>query len=306
MKMEDRVRAYEGAPDVHLLTAFAHDWTAERWPASTYWHVGDIVWRIFQNSVFDPFANIRVWPHRGRLAAVAWFEPPAQVEFDLRSDADAGLAEEILAWSENRARELRPKDGSALMLTTCALDSDQTRIALLERRSYAKVERHSVRMRCSLDTAIPDSRLPDGMRVRHATDDDIVQRVDLHRDAWSVWGASSVTAEAYRRLRTAPGYDEQLDIVVEAADGRLVSYCICWVDAANGIGEFEPVGTRPEFAGRGLARAVIFEGLRRLHERGMHTALVQTASINERALALYPACGFAVTDREHFYEKQLV
>ena len=35
--------------------------------------------------------------------------------------------------------------------------------------------------------------------------------VDLHRDAWSVWGPSPATVEAYRRLRAAPLYDEELD-----------------------------------------------------------------------------------------------
>jgi ribosomal protein S18 acetylase RimI-like enzyme len=255
--------------------------------------------------VFDPFANIRLWRDGRGLVAVGWFEPPLHAEFDLGSDADPGLTAEILAWSEERARETGAKDASALALTATALGSDAARIALLERCGYAKIERHGVRMRRSLDVAIPDGRLPRGVRVRHATDDDIAERVDLHRDAWSVWGASSVTVEAYRRLRAAPGYDEQLDIVVEAADGRLASYCICWVDTANGIGEFEPVGTRPEFAGQGLGRAVIIEGLHRLRARGMHTALVQTASINDRALALYPSCGFEVIEREHFYQKRI-
>ena len=104
-------------------------------------------------------------------------------------------------------------------------------------------------------------------------------------------------------LRAHPLYDEQLDIVVEAPDGQLVSYCICWVDAANGVGVFEPVGTRPAYAGRGLARAAIFEGMRRLRDRGMHAARVSTASINERALRLYPACGFEVVDIRRYYVK---
>ena len=37
----------------------------------------------------------------------------------------------------------------------------------------------------------------------------------------------------------------------------------------------------------------------------MHTALVGTASVNERALRLYPACGFEHVDEEHYYVKPL-
>ena len=38
---------------------------------------------------------------------------------------------------------------------------------------------------------------------------------------------------------------------------------------------------------------------------GMHTALIGTASVNTRALRLYPFAGFEEVDREHYYVKQL-
>ncbi len=108
--------------------------------------------------------------------------------------------------------------------------------------------------------------------------------------------------DAYRRLRTTPGYDAELDIVIESG-GRLVSYCVGWTDPASGVGYFEPVGTRPSSAGLGYGRAALHEGLRRMRERGLHTAMVATASINTAAQALYPSAGFRVVDEEHFYTK---
>lgn len=140
-----------------------------------------------------------------------------------------------------------------------------------------------------------------GYRVRHATEADLEERAELHRDAWSAWGESAFSVNRYRRLRAAPVYREELDIVVEAPDGPLVSYCICWVDEATGVGVFEPVGTRPEYTGRGLGRAAIHEGLRRLRDLGMHTALIGTASVNEPALALYPSCGFEFVEKEVYW-----
>ena len=56
-----------------------------------------------------------------------------------------------------------------------------------------------------------------GLRLRHATDADLEARVDVHRDAWSVWGRSKTTVETYRRLRSAPLYDPELDVVLEDA-----------------------------------------------------------------------------------------
>ena len=49
------------------------------------------------------------------------------------------------------------------------------------------------------------------------------ERAELHRDAWSVWGQSRFTANAYRRLRQARLYDEWLDVVAEY-EGRLVEF----------------------------------------------------------------------------------
>jgi ribosomal protein S18 acetylase RimI-like enzyme len=140
--------------------------------------------------------------------------------------------------------------------------------------------------------------------LRHATDDDLEARVDVHRDAWSVWGRSKITVESYRLLRSAPLYLPELDVVLEDATGRFLSYCIGWQDAANGIGHFEPVGCRPDSTGRGYARAVTLEAMRRMKSRGLHTALVSTASVNERARVLYPSSGFLEVDRAYFYTKQ--
>lgn len=42
-----------------------------------------------------------------------------------------------------------------------------------------------------------------------------------------------------------------------------------------------------------------------MQTRGLHTALVATASVNERARVLYPSCGFVEVDRAHYYVKQL-
>jgi ribosomal protein S18 acetylase RimI-like enzyme len=106
-------------------------------------------------------------------------------------------------------------------------------------------------------------------------------------------------------MRATPGYDPEIDVVLEDETGRFVSYCICWADDTTRIGYFEPVGTRPAFTGRGLGRAVILEGLGRLRERGMRTARVGTASINEGAARLYRSAGFQLVDREWFYTRAL-
>jgi ribosomal protein S18 acetylase RimI-like enzyme len=190
-------------------------------------------------------------------------------------------------------------------LSVEARDSDAGRIAFFEGRGSVRNERGGYRFTQSLERPMPVPTLPPGFRLRYPTEEDIEERVDLHRDAWSVWGPSGFSVELYRKVRVAPLYDPELDVVLEAPDGRLVSYCICWADQASGVGLFEPVGTRPGCARRGLGKATILEGLRRLRARGMRTATVGTASVNEGAAALYRSAGFELVEMEHMYTKAL-
>lgn len=307
-------RPCDGAADLDPLIAFAREATAARLPGLSYLHAGDMVWALVPYPELAAPENVRLWFAGDRLAAYALFEPPVTFQFDVRPDLDEDIAAEVLAWAESRWRELAtgvdrdlPRAYEMLegTLSTTALESDGSRQELLERSGYEWVERHSLRFRKSLDTVPWAAELPDGMRLRHVTEADVEERMDLHRDAWAVWGPSSATDEGYRRLREAPVYREDLDVVLEAADGRLVSYCICWADPATGTGVFEPVGTRPAFVGRGYGRTVIREGLRRLREAGLHTALVSTASVNEGAAALYRSCGFETVEREYYWAKRV-
>ena len=60
----------------------------------------------------------------------------------------------------------------------------------------------------------------------------------------------------------------------------------------NGVGLFEPVATHPDFHGKGLGKAVMAEGLRRMKAAGMRRAVVGFDPDNAAALALYTSLGF--------------
>lgn len=56
----------------------------------------------------------------------------------------------------------------------------------------------------------------------------------------------------------------------------VASSSTAWLDRANRVGTLEPVGTLPEYRRRGLARAAIYEGLRRLAREGVTRAFLGT------------------------------
>lgn len=314
--MSVRSHSYSGEADLRHLIEFASAATRARWPGTTGWHVGDVIWGLFaiNKTGLASTEDIRLWMRGDELVGFAYLEEADQVLLDVRPDLEdiETLFEELLRWSESRRRKLAPAT-EELTLSTAALDGDVARIAALAEHGYERVERGGVRMRRSLKTPIRKSELPVGMRVRDCVDVDVERRVDVHRDAWNhlehlgmADARSTFSADVYRRLRTAPVYDPELDLVVETSEGEFASCCICWADPNTGTGLFEPVGTRLSFRRKGLGRAINLEGLRRLRDKGMEWAIIGTANFNHAAKATYRSCGFEVIEEEHAYVKRLV
>ena len=69
---------------------------------------------------------------------------------------------------------------------------------------------------------------------------------------------------------------------------------LCWYDDENRVGEFEPVGTHPDYRRQGLGAAVCLYALRRLQEEGTGQAVVYAGGgeEDEGARALYEGVGF--------------
>ena len=109
----------------------------------------------------------------------------------------------------------------------------------------------------------------------------------------------------FTNFMRSPVYDPELDIIAVAPDGQVGAFCIVWIDPVNQVGLFEPVGTHPDFQRKGLGRAVMLEGLRRLKQRGMKSAIVSTFEDHPPAIKLYESVGFQVVHRLGTYEKEV-
>lgn len=270
------------------------------------WHVGDVVWAMYQNTVDDPFQNLRIWEDAaGVVQGFAWFHPRGGEGLICLRPAlrgEATILDAMYAWATERARQTASGGGDSL-LHTQALDSDTALTGYLTAHGFTRADAHYVHMRRELDGEIPAATLPEGWVVRSVGGEDEWQRrVDTHRE---VYHPSRVTLEAYRRLRRAPYYRPDLDLVAVSPEGEFAAYCICWYDPATRVGEFEPVGTRAAYRRRGLGKALMFEGQRRLRALGAHTAIVLTNGDNIPAIPLYQSAGFRIVDREHLYQRPL-
>ena len=135
--------------------------------------------------------------------------------------------------------------------------------------------------------------LPDGFRLLdEITDEWVAERAECHRRAFD---PSLMTPERYHAFREAPDYDPRLDVAVASDDGRIVAYAMAWVDEPSRSGQLEPVGTRPHFWRRGLGRVANLEALRRMQERGVEIAGVNTWAGHASNIPFYESCGFERT-----------
>ncbi len=293
-----RAFGWDDVPQLHELLA---RWWAADGPRS-YVHIGDFSWTLRATPPDDLLRHLRVWIREdGSLSAFACLDAPAAGELILRpnlrlrsgdSEFDAALD-----WLEEEHRIA----GSG-SLSIVAMAGDESRAEALRRRRYAPGAGGNVRFWRAIDAAPVTAPLPDGFVVRGvSTDADFERRAYVETASFG----GGITGETWRSMTgRLPGYRPELDLIVVAPDATGASACTCWYDAVTRCGEFEAVGTAAALRRRGIGKAVIMEGLRRLHQFGATQAVVQTTIGNAPAIALYQSCGFEVVAKDYRWVKR--
>jgi predicted N-acetyltransferase YhbS len=109
-------------------------------------------------------------------------------------------------------------------------------------------------------------------------------------------------ADVQARLYQCSLYDPSLDLAVRASNGEVAGYALFWYDPVTQVGLVEPMRVEDTYQRRGLARAMLTEGLQRLALRGARRLKVGYAT--DIARALYVGSGFRVTSSSHTYRRK--
>ncbi len=293
---EDYARVGELLSESYAISGKMHNWGIDCWDFFRY-----------NGKVFEEIANSRAWEKDVRLwetdagklvAAVIFDEGEAypQVHPQQRH-----LEGEMLDWAERRHEAARPAEADSWPLSFFVYEYDQERQALLSSRGYENLGHDSYMRRRSFEEPLPQASLPEGYSMRHIDGED---QEDLGKRAAVVNGAYDIsrhTAQTIATLQKAPAYRPELDLVAVAPDGTFAAYAVVWFDEANQVCMFGPVGTHRAYWQRGLAKALMCEGLRRSKALGVTLAYVD-CSLDEAANRLYESVGF--TDHERVYHWQ--
>jgi mycothiol synthase len=275
-----------------------------------YAHVGELAWSYFMVAChLDPQQHIRLWHDGdGQLAGFAILGEDPTLDWQVSPDHElSGIEAEALAWAEERVAGLREQDAARWggPLAIGARQDDARRIAFLEQHGFGfSGEFAEVNMIRSLGEPIPEAALPDGFQVRSLVDgDEVPGRASAHREVWQPWTVGNVGDEDYAAFMRLPGYQRELDVVAVTPSGGIAAYVNCWLDPVNRIGDFGPVGARRAYRRRGLTRAVLLEGMRRLQAAGMDRVCVSTGVSNTAARRMYESVGLAEVNRYQDYDR---
>ncbi|HET9493841.1 MAG TPA: GNAT family N-acetyltransferase [Chloroflexia bacterium] len=241
--------------------------------------------------------TVYIWETRGGRIGAA-LTPEGRGDISLQVHPGFGtpsLLYEMLAVAEERLA--RPGPGGSRKLEVWAHEHDTMRHDVLAHRGYTRGEVPEYQRRRPLHMPIPDAPVAPGYTIRALGD------VDEHpARSWVSWKAFHPDEpddryegwEWYRNVQRAPLYRRDLDLVAVAPDGEFASFCTVWFDDVTRTGTFEPVGTAPAHQRRGLSKAVMCEGLRRLVRLGATMAYV--GSYSPVAHAAYASVGFTEYD----------
>jgi len=240
----------------------------------------------------------------GQMAAVLNPEGKGQVHLQVHPRRRAAeLEEEMLDLAEKHLTV--PGPNGRRKLCVWANRDDDLRQEVLTRRGYTKGDWPEYQRRRPMSLPIPDVPVAEGYTVRALGD---VQELparsfvswkafhpDEPDDRYEGW-------DWYSNVQRAPLYRRDLDIVAVAPNGEFASFCTVWFDDVTRSGAFEPVGTAPTHRRRGLGKAVMCEGLRRLKRMGATMAYV--GSYTAEAHTLYASVGFTEYDLSEPWAKE--
>ncbi len=245
------------------------NWDMRHWDSSRFYN---------RDAALDPEwqQTMRIWEtESGRVVGLAHQDGPGNCFLEVHPVFRPLIEEQMLAWAEENLSTV--EDGQR-RVDLYVYDYDLMRLQIIRRRGYEKFpESGTVRRLRLQNRSFPEPVMPAGyvMRTTRPGDRGDYQRIaDLLNAAFR---RTFHNPDEYDTFVThAPSFRHDLNLVVEAPDGSFAAHVGVNYDPVNRAGIYEPVCTHPDHRRKGLARALMQEGLCRLSALGAAEATVAT------------------------------
>jgi GNAT superfamily N-acetyltransferase len=295
------MRRYQNETDYWRIREFLREVFLLNGKREISWHVSRLDYWCFHENMNIVHFNLEdivfLWEtENGRIAAV--LNPESKGEAYLQIHPDFRSPQLLVEMMETAEQQLTEKnrDGKPA-LRVWVHQAAPSLTQLLEQRGYEAKEWLDHKRRRSLDIPIPEVVLPEGYTIRALGGDDELPMRSLV--SWRAFHPGEPEAGQddpswYRNIQTAPLYRRDLDLVAVDPNGQFAGFTTVWFDDVTRTAVFEPVGVDPAYQRRGIARALMHEGLRRAKRIGATLAFV--GSFSEAAHKTYASAGFTDFD----------
>ena len=284
--------------ETYPLTPTGFNWDIRRWEGHRYHHGTPQPKPGWEDA-------IRLWEtEEGKLVGAVHPEGEGDAYLNLHPDY-RDIEVDMLIWAEENLAA-PAADGHGRQLSLFVWEYDSPRQRLLARRGYEKTSDWGVVRRLRFgNRPLPRAEMAEGYSLRSTRPDDAGEYQSLADLLNAAFNRSFHQAVDLRNFMTmSPSFRHDLNLVAEGPDGSVVAHVGVTYDEANRRGIFEPVCTHPWHRRRGLARALMLEGMRRLKALGATDAYVDTGDMVP-ANALYEAVGFTEAYQGYYWRKAL-
>jgi mycothiol synthase len=251
----------------------------------------------------DKCAQIHLWEtDEGQLVGVVHPEGPGHGFIELDPDY-RHLEEEMVCWAEEHL-SIYDQEVEDTRFDFFVWEYDVCRQSLLLRRGYQKTEwsgivRH-LRLGCQ---SLPPMSLAYGYSLRTTRPSEYADCERMAALLNAAFNRTFHTAGDYVTFTDmSPSFRHDLNLIAEMPDGSFAAHVGLNYDPVNRRAIFEPVCTHPAHRQKGLAQALMFEGLHRLAALGAKDVFVETGSAVP-ANALYESIGFGEKYLGHVWRK---
>ena len=229
--------------------------------------------------------RIGIWVSAGEIVGVAHYEARLGEAFFQMHPGYTRLKPAMLEYAERYL--CGETESGESYLRAYVNDFDLEFEALVKSRGYQIAEGYARPLsQLRIPRSFPRTDLPEGFCIKSLADDNNLR--EIHRVLWRGFDHAGEPPEDgiedRRKMQSGPNFRRDLTIVIAGPAGDFVSFCGTWYEHVNKIAYVEPVATDPDFRRMGLAKAALWEGIRRCADLGATVAYVGSATPFYRSL----------------------
>ena len=254
------------------------------------WNWARFEW-MYEHPEFDKtlINSIGLWTDEGKIIGAAIYDMYFGEAFCGVLPGYEELYPDILDYAY---KNLKDDSGLGIAVNDSCLEE----ISAVIKAGFVKAEQTETIMEKVLDDSLT-SCLPDGLFITEP--DPVKDAEDLQWLFWQGFNHGNDYAEFQREETVAaqvrPHLNPHLGLAAADRNGELVSFCCVWYHPDTDYAYVEPVCTVPQWRGKGIARALLYESMNRARKLGAKKAYVISDQI------FYEKLGFKKVKHYTFY-----